>query len=177
MGWKTLKEHYRIKHYVCVTTQGICIGSGYVHDLIVVSMEGTLKKVRQDSVNEDINRYQAEMVADPAKLKEVVLAKDTFARALTVYTYDGGKIIENKCEELGWPNVTHDGCMMYANTFSEDKLKVVRLAKRDAAAGIELLTDTIQRQKEELAERERRLVEYTAQLKHWDVEYPEVSRE
>ena len=37
MGWKTLKETFGIAdHIVCVTEQGVCIGSVFVHNLIVV---------------------------------------------------------------------------------------------------------------------------------------------
>jgi len=36
MGWKNIKEHYRINHYVQVTEQGICIGSPYIHNIIVI---------------------------------------------------------------------------------------------------------------------------------------------
>ena len=30
MGWKNIKEHYRIGHTVHVTDKGICIGSPYI---------------------------------------------------------------------------------------------------------------------------------------------------
>jgi hypothetical protein len=36
MGWKTLKEHFDIEHFVQVTKKGICIGSGFVHDLVTI---------------------------------------------------------------------------------------------------------------------------------------------
>jgi len=44
MGWKNVKEHYRIGHSVQVTEQGVCIGSPYVHNLIVVGLDGRFVK-------------------------------------------------------------------------------------------------------------------------------------
>ena len=44
MGWKNIKEHYRIGHAVQVTDAGICIGSPYIHNIIIIGVDGTLKK-------------------------------------------------------------------------------------------------------------------------------------
>ncbi len=44
MGWKNVKDLYGIKHTVQMTEKGICIGSAYVHDLIVIGLDGVLKK-------------------------------------------------------------------------------------------------------------------------------------
>jgi len=40
MGWKNLKEHFRIGHIVQCRDGVILIGSGYVSDLIKVSLDG-----------------------------------------------------------------------------------------------------------------------------------------
>ena len=37
MGWKLLRDAFSINHIVCVTDKGICIGSGYVHDLATIN--------------------------------------------------------------------------------------------------------------------------------------------
>ncbi len=92
MSWKNVKEHYRIKHQVHVTNEGICSGSPYVHNLIVIGLDGVLKKRREGSGNADLTRYQAEMDADPAMLKQLVMAEDSFdGPGLPVFTYDGGR--------------------------------------------------------------------------------------
>jgi hypothetical protein len=130
MGWKNIKEAYRIEHQVRVTSDGICIGSPYIHDIIVIGLDGTIKKRYDDGrINEDLLRYQKEFDAEPEKLRELAIAPDKFTTFIPVYTYDGGEIIQKFCEALGWPNVTHDGDMMYENTFSTDKAKMVKHAK------------------------------------------------
>lgn len=154
MGWKNVKESYQIGHQVCVAEKGICIGSGYIHDLIVISLDGVVKKRFDGSSNDDLRRYQQEMDADPEKLKRLVQTPDSFEVAITVYTYDGGNIIEKRCESLGWPNVTHDGDMMYENTYSPDRDVVVQWAKRNADLGIKFAQERVEEAKASLIELE-----------------------
>ncbi len=136
MGWKNIKEHYRIGHHVQVVPgKGICIGSGYIHDIIVLSQNGECLK-RYSGPNEDLKRYQAEMDADPTKIATLIAEPDVFNKSLPVFTYDDGVIIECACEEYGWPNCTHDGRMMYENTFSPNKDQVIKWALQDLACGI-----------------------------------------
>ena len=119
MGWKKVKEHYRIEHIVCVEDGQILIGSPYIHDIIRISPSGVVIKSCRD--NEDLKRYMREFEQDPQKLSQLIKEPDQFEASLTVYTYEPGEVIEKQCEVLGWPNVTHDGEIMYENTFSTDK--------------------------------------------------------
>ena len=137
MSWKNVRDHYRIGHTIQITESGICIGSPYIHDLIVVGLDGVVRKRADGRINEDLHRYLVEMDADPGKLRQLVLTPDVFGADVSVYTYEGGDIIEKRCETPGWPNVTHDGRLMYNNTFSTDKSEVVKWAKRNADLGIE----------------------------------------
>lgn len=156
MSWKNVKEHYRIDHYVSVTSEGICIGSPYIHDLIVIGMDGVIKKRQSARVNDDLDRYTREMDADPKHLQFLVQSADTFGKSFSVFTYDGsGEIIEKKCEALGYPNVTHDGDMMYENMFSEHKEKVIAWAKNNAELGVKFALERIERIENELAEARR----------------------
>lgn len=152
MGWKNVKEHYRIGHIVRVEpSKGICIGSDYIHDLIVIGLDGTIKKCADNRVNADLIRYVDEMKADPAKLKELVESPDTFKKSLVIYTYAGGTILEKFCEEYLWPNVTHDGDMMFENCYSKNKNIVIGWALENAARGIKWRGERIEELKEETA--------------------------
>lgn len=175
MGWKAVREHYRIAHYVCVTTQGICIGSGYIHNLIVVGLDGTIKKRydRGSSINEDLFRYQQEMDVDPDKLRELVTSIDKFEKAIPVYTYDGGQIIEKLCEETQWPNVAHDGSMMYENLFSTDKKKVIAWAKHNADLGIKYAQEHISEAEKRLEECRSQLYKSREERNKLEADYPE----
>lgn len=173
MGWKAIKEAYQIKHYVQVTDEGICIGSPYIHNIIVIDRNGTLKKREPSSINADLCRYQRELEADPEKAKRLIEQKDTFKKSVPVYTYQGRHIIEKQCEELGWPNVTHDGEMMYENVFFADRDEAIRQAKDSLKNACEFLRDNIKRLEAEVASECEALVaresDYAALLR----EYPD----
>lgn len=143
MGFKLLKEAYDIKHIVCVTNEekyggeAICIGSPYIHDIIVVDMNGKVLKRHEDrrSVNEELYRYQKEFDADPEKLKRIVTTPDVFDadKNQTVYIYDFGRIREELCQEFGWPNVTNKGELMYENTAFKTFREAYKCAQRNTA--------------------------------------------
>jgi hypothetical protein len=174
MGWKNIKEHYRIGHIVAVENGNIIIGSGYVHDLLTVTKDGQLKwGALSPSKNDDLARYHAEMSADVEKLKELISAPDTFKCAKPVYTYAGGEIIETFCEEYGWPNVTHDGQIMYENTFSSDKAKVVKWAKRNAELGAEWRADRLAEISHDLARIAGDYEKSKKELEKLNDDYPE----
>lgn len=172
MGWKTLKEMYRIEHIVQVTDSGICIGTGYIHDLMIVSTAGVLVKRNDHGCNVDLVRYQREMEADPAALAAAVAAVDTFGPTSTVYTYDGGKIVEHQCEMVGWPNVTVEGHVQFENTFSDDKSKVVRWAKKSAASAFRYESEHLERLRKDVAETTARVEQCRKELAQLDVDYP-----
>lgn len=154
MGWKNVKEAYQITHIVCVTEEGICIGSGYVHNLIVIDLNGNIKKREVERSNNDLLRYQREMDADPTQLRQLVTTPDSFNASIPVFTYADGEIIEKQCETPGYPNATHDGCLMYENTFSTDRQQVVEWAKHDVDIHIKTTQEHIQGLKRSLVEQE-----------------------
>jgi hypothetical protein len=174
MGWKRVKEHYRIQHTVQVTVEGICIGSPYIHNIIVIGADGKVKKKYDPGrSNEDLRRIQDEIDADPSTLRKMVLTADIFGELITVYTYDGGEIIECKCEELGFPNVTTGGAMLYENTFSADKIQVVDWAKRNAFLGVKYASESVVDAEKQLAERRDRLAKNESDLAKLEADYPE----
>lgn len=117
MGWKSVKDHYQIGHIVCNCDEGIAIGSSYIPKLIVIGVDGTFSTKSDLAGNSDLERYRIEMLSDMDKLLELVRQEDSFERSIPVWTYDGSEIIEKHCEELGFPNVTHDGWVMYDNMY------------------------------------------------------------
>jgi hypothetical protein len=168
MGWKAIKEHYDIGHIVqVVPSKGICIGSAYIHDIIVISPEGKIIQKHDYTGNGDLKRYLEEFEADPAKLKELVESKDRFEKHIPVFTYEEGKIVKRFCEELEWPNVTHDGFMMYENTYSTDRNKVIEWAIRNAQTGVTLAMDHIEEKREALKRAQDRLAKKTKELESY----------
>lgn len=167
MGWKLIKEHYRIGHLVSFhADKGLCIGSSYVHNLIVLNPEAKTINVgkRAISGNADLTRYYEEMTGDREKLWAMLEQPDTFERDLPVFTYEGGEVVQYLCESYGWPNVTHDGQMMYDNRFFKRRDEALKAGLRKAKARVGGLTETVARAARELAEREQWLAEAKADL-------------
>ena len=174
MGWKALKDAYGITHNVCVTSVGICIGSGYVHDLVVV--DPVSGRVRE---NEAFGRilsqyYPALAEASPAEILGHLQAKDTFEASIPVYTYEGANIIEKRCEALGWPNTTHDGQLMYENMFSADRDVVIGWAKRSAELETKHLSEAILRIHDQLFDLQNRLDKARTHSERLAAEYPSI---
>ena len=173
MAWKNIKDHYRIEHIVRMQDGVIKIGSGYVPDLISVTLDGVVSWGSMgECKNEDIARYYSEMTSDLGKLRELIAAPDTFKRNLRVFTYKGSQIIEKQCEEYAWPNVTHDGLVMYANSYSPDKAKVVEWAKKNAECGIEWKQRRIAELKADLVKMKTLLSESKTDLEKLEADFP-----
>lgn len=173
MAWKNLKDHYRIGHIVQIRDGIIGIGSSYVFDLIRVTFDGKVSWGNMgESRNDDLARYYAEMTADLAKVKELIDTPDTFSASLPVWTYDESEIQEKQCEAYGWPNVTHDGQMMYQNTFSPDRDKVIEWAKRNAACGVKSYKRMVKEAEARLAQTQQWLTESQAHLAKLETDWP-----
>lgn len=175
MGWKTLKEQFGIKHSVQVTKEGICIGSSYAHDLAVVNTKTGQVQENCACFHFLPDNYPALLNTSTQEILRLVQAVDTFSTSISVYTYEGGEIIEKLCETPGWPNVTHDGCMMYNNTFSTDKAQVVSWAKENAAAAIEHKRRCIADAETELSKLMVLLANCEADSAKLEMDYPDVT--
>lgn len=139
MGWKRLKEHYRIGHLVHFGDQGVFISSEYAQPLIAVGLDGRIsKRYGEDrwGKNEDLLRYQKEIDADPELCRRLLMEPDVFSQSLPVWTFNGGDIIEKQCEEYGWPNCTHDGKLMYANHYFRTPEEAKKRAIEEAESGL-----------------------------------------
>ena len=175
MGWKNIKDHYRIGHIVQIRDGIIAIGSSYVFDLIRVSFDGKVSWGNLGASNNgDLARYHAEMTADLGKLKELLQAPDTFATSLTVWTYDESEIQEKQCEAYGYPNITHDGLLMYENTFSADRDKVVSWAKQNSACAIKSYKRLVKEAYDRLIQTNQWLGESQAHLAKLEAEFPQI---
>ncbi len=129
MGVKTIKQHYDIGHIVALHNKEqfggpcICIGSPYIHDIIVIRVSDAkvVKEYekRDYSANKDLARYNEALLRDAqsGKLRELIDAPDTFAADLPVFTIRNWAVVAELCEAYGWPNTTHTGKVMYENTY------------------------------------------------------------
>lgn len=150
MGWKNVRDHYKIMHNIFVENNIIHIGSGFIPSIIAIDNEGEILK-KYTGNNADLMRYQLDMAGNTAKLRNLIQTPDQFEHSLSVYTYEGANIIEKSCEKYGWPNTTHDGEPMYDNTFSPDKSVVIQWAMENAQSRISVQTSILEDKQKDVA--------------------------
>ena len=135
MGWKNVKEHYGIDAIVTVQDGILRMGSAYISDIVTITPDGRI--IKCDYRGSSFGRCVDEIEQDPATFASLMAAPDSFEKSIVVYTYQDDQIIEKLCEELDWPNVTHDGELMYENSHFSDRAKAVAQAKVNLEARIE----------------------------------------
>lgn len=137
MGWKAFKEHYGIEYIVQVCDGSVIIGSAYVSEIIRIDETGRALWTTSMSQRpgDNLDRYMQAINADPSVSLALLWQPDTFSAFIPVWTYRGSEIVEEQCEEPGWPNITHAGNMMYENTYFATRDDAIKAAIQDAKAG------------------------------------------
>lgn len=177
MGWKAIRDHYRIGHIVHVREGDVLIGSPMVSQLVTIRPDGTIVPnsiVRNDGV---LNRYMDEMREDVPKLLDLMHSEDVFDASIPVFTWEGADIVEDACEEFGWPNVTHSGALMYENTFFLDRSDAVRKAFSSARYRIDAWGEHVEEARKSLIEKEKRLSGVQDDLARLTAEHPAIAAE
>lgn len=146
MGFKAIERHYDIKYIVAVYNKEglgpcVCIGSGYVHDLVAISIKDCKIKyscIVKPGENSEIGQLAAR-IAEDAKtgvIRALLDEPDTFARSLPVYTTRHWAVVADFCEEYGWPNTTHTGAVMYKNAYFRTQAEAYEYLLRETKYGV-----------------------------------------
>lgn len=153
MGFKAFKKHFGIDgHIVSIRDGAILIGSEYVSNLVGFDMQ-TGKVLVSDAFSSFLGKFYPNILNSSNEERlALIKIEDHFHRSIPVYTYSDGKIIEKHCEELGFPNVTHDGELMYSNTHFANKKDAIEKA-------CENLSHQIHHQEESIVELESKIVQ------------------
>lgn len=163
MGIKAIRKKYKIEHIVQNIDNAICIGSGYVHDIIVISYDGKIIKKYKNGVyndgwstNENLKRYQEEMIIDEenGELKKLIDLKDDFDVLLPIFTVEDGVLIETFCEKYDYPNTTIEGYLIYENTFFKTREEAIDYGIRDCKSFIKMLEGRKKELEEEISKKD-----------------------
>lgn len=175
MGWKALKEKFSITHHVQIENNHVCIGSGFVSDIVTIDMQtGALEE--NEALSGFLRQYYPALrETTPQELLALIQAPDEFTAAVPVFVYENGAIVEKLCETPGWPNVTHDGRMMFDNTYSTDKRQVVAWAKNNAAIEIQCREEGLVRREKELEEARGLLADARRRQEALESTYPDIA--
>lgn len=144
MGFQAVRKYYDIKHIVAVYDKRdfggpcICIGSPYIHDIIVIRISDAKVVKGYERGNDDLGRYYAAIKEDEKNgiLRGLIDTPDVFTRNLPVFTIKDWAVVADYCEEYGWPNTTNSGYIMYENTYFKTREEAYAYLLKDTAAGV-----------------------------------------
>lgn len=111
MGVHRVKEHFGIHHTVHMEDGKLLIGSDYIRDILIFSVDGELLQGRQN-----FDEYVKEIAGDRESFKTLLALPDDETGTVSVFSHNNGRVIEQKTYALGWPHVTLCGERMYNNT-------------------------------------------------------------
>lgn len=144
MGFQAVRKYYDIKHIVAVYDKRdfggpcICIGSPYIHDIIVIRISDAKVVKGYERGNDDLGRYYAAIKEDEKNgiLRGLIDTPDVFTQNLPVFTIKDWAVVADYCEEYGWPNTTNSGYIMYENTYFKTREEAYAYLLKDTAAGV-----------------------------------------
>lgn len=176
MGFKAFKDHFGIENHIVSIQDGVLhIGSDFVSRLVGFDMQ-TGKVLINDAFSGFLSKQYPEILncTDEERLA-LIQAQDHFKESIPVYTSLNGQIIEKKCEALGFPNVTHDGEIMYENSHFSNEADAVKYEQLNLQCKIEIQQSSISDLEAKLAEKKRNLAETKQQLDQLNSTYSLVS--
>lgn len=144
MGFQAVKKYYDIKHIVAVYDKRdfggpcICIGSPYIHDIIVIRIADAKVVKGYERGNDDLARYYAAIKEDEKNgiLRGLIDTPDVFTQNLPVFTIKDWAVAADYCEEYGWPNTTNSGYIMYENTYFKTRKEAYAYLLKDTNSGV-----------------------------------------
>lgn len=143
MGWKAFKEHFAITHILSVDGNTCYIGSPYVFNLVSVDMLSGARQVNRVLPDFLVRHYPLLEAASDDLVVALFAQVDEFGPGVPVFSCVDGRIVEHRCETPGWPNVTHEGELMFNNEFFVERAKAVSRARISAVRTLDGLGRSI----------------------------------
>ena len=156
----------------------VCIGSPLCSALLTVDAKTYEIKYALDTFHKgraSIRSQELEFIWDKleelvksGELKSIIDGNDSTEGMFPVYCCDDGEIIKKFADVFGWPNSTHDGTLMYNNTFFKTEREAIEYGIKDLTAAAEMYTGRIADLEKEIQEKKttlRRLNNILACLK------------
>lgn len=152
----------------------VCVGSPMCSELITVDSKTMKIKYALDTFREgrkSISSEELEFIWDTlmeliktGELKTIIENDDPIDGMFPVYCCEDGKIEKKYADVFGWPHSTHDGTLMYENTFFKTEREAIEDGIKDMIAAVEMETRHMAQKAEELHEAKQGLQKYTDYL-------------
>ncbi len=148
----------------------IGVGSSMCHKLINIDKKSLEIKYALDYNNSGraaINHEELLFIWD--KLNELIengillcliQGKDVLENPLPVFTIKDGKLIEESCEEYGWPNTTDNGCVMYDNTYFKTKIEAIEYGIKEYSSALSFKREMLEERLSKLDELQETIWKY-----------------
>lgn len=175
MGWKKVKEGFGINALMLMDeSERLVIQSLFGKDRIVIE-SGKVHEANLKEKDAELVRCLSEFESCPNLLLTLFESEDEFVGIKKVFLFEDGKLYEEECEEVGWPNSTCSGKIMVDGNHAESKADALRLMSETMMA--ELIEDfeKVERAEECLLEKRLKLDESVKKIKRMRRDYPEIS--
>ena len=136
MAWKSIKEHYGISSdVVCQDGNYIIFGTS-MRDSELIILPGGSDVVAGTKLSDSLfgdasSRYKTiyqQMKSDRGKLASLALQKDFFQTSVSIWMWEGARLVEHFAESAVPLSVTHDGKVLWAGLYSTDKEEIFQHA-------------------------------------------------
>lgn len=144
MGWKRFKEHFNIEHIVHSYNNVLYVGSTYCPNLGQIDM-ATGKIIKRNDIFDDFfEKYYPEVlnVSEEFRL-ELIQSEDFFKKSLPIFLVENDSVVEKKTEEFNFPNVTHDGTLLYDNTSFKTEIEALKYSLKNMNSSIKFFKERI----------------------------------
>ena len=155
----------------------VCIGSGYISELITV--DGTTLNLRCSLIpnNRSALRHdELEFIWDKleeliknGKMRDIINGNDPTDDMIPVYSVDEGELIEEYTDKIEWPNITHTGKLIYQNTHFTNKKDALKNGIKNHNLHIEYINECINNTKKDLERLELNKVRTIDQLQTFKI--------
>lgn len=177
MGIQHVTAHYGIQHIAQIvhpegnppTDYLLLIGSGYVHNLIAFRIQNGVATLSPEhasalDVREPLLSIQQAMCQDLPQLVALLEAPETHQHNLSVFRCMEGQVVEEFCEERGWPNTTHAGIIMHDNVYYPTAEQAAQKGFDDIHADLRFAFELQRKAKADLLEAQQHLTRFR---QHW----------
>jgi len=153
MGCKRVKEYFGIQHIVHIKNGLVHIGSPFISKILSFNFDGELVDGSTNKKEPTFLAYCNAIESDKDKFKQLLEQEDENAATTPVFSIanDDKTVIEDHCEQLGWPNITLSGTLMFDNVHFATQKEAIEHGVLNINAGIKHYKRTIQDLEERLA--------------------------
>jgi hypothetical protein len=152
----------------------VCIGSPMCSKLITVDTKTFEIKYALDTFREGrkaIRSKELEAIWDKlveliksGEMKSIVENNDSTAGMFPVYCCEDGEVQKKFADVFGWPNSTHDGTLMYNNTFFKTEKEAIEYGINDLSIVVKMYCERVSELEMDIEHKREQISEYSKDI-------------